>query len=128
MAGTSIALGLKHFIRAFTARCARNHAVRVEMFPFLSLTEPDDSPWEGIWRATDATDAIYFNMQGMNKEHFQDWLRSGRQRYEPTFRELGWTNRELYEVLAVEHLRVKTTFYGDSGEKIDEPTDWLDLS
>lgn len=127
MAGTSIALGLKQFIRAFTARCTMYQAGRVEMFPFLSLTEPDDSPWRGIRRAMDAADAIYFNLQGMTKEHFQEWLRSGRQRFEPTFRELGWTNRELYEVLAVEHLGVKTTFYGESGEKIDEPTDWLDL-
>jgi hypothetical protein len=126
--GTSIALGLKQFIHAFTARCARKYGGRVEMFPFLSLTAPDDSPWKGIRRAMDAADAVYFNMQGMTKERFQSWLGSGRHRYEPAFRELGWTNWELYEVLTVEQLRVKTTFYGDSGEETDEPTDWLDLS
>lgn len=75
----------------------------------------------------DAADAIYFNLQGMTKENFQAWLRNGCQRFEPTFRELGWTNRELYEVLTVEQWRAKATFYGDSGEEIDEPTDWLDL-
>ena len=127
MPGTSIALGLKRFIRGFTARCAKNSGDRVEMYPFFSLTEPGDRPWEGIRRAMDAADAIYFNLQEMTKEHFQGWLRRGGQRYEPTFRELGWSNRELYEVLAIEQLRVKTKFYGDSGEEIDEPTDWLDL-
>ena len=29
-------------------------------------------------------------------------------------------------VVTVEHLRVKTTFYGELGEKIDEPGEWLD--
>lgn len=127
MARISIALGLKRFIHAFTSQCAKHRDGRVEMFPFMSLTEPDDTPWTGIRRAMDAADAIYFNLQGMTKENFQAWLRNGCQRFEPTFRELGWTNRELYEVLTVEQWRAKATFYGDSGEEIDEPTDWLDL-
>lgn len=127
MAGSSIALGLKRFIRDFTARFAKGHAGRVEMFPFLTLTEPGDTPWQGIRRAMSAADAIYFNMQGMSKEHFQKWLSNGCQRFEPTFRELGWTNRELYEVLTVEQLRAKAVFYGDTGDKINEPADWLDL-
>ena len=106
------------------------HAIvpgRVEMFPFPSLTGSGDAPWDGIRRAMERADAIHFNMQGIIKENFQSWLRSGRYHHDPGPYEGGWTNRELYEVLTVEHLRAKTIFYGESGAIIDEPSDWLDI-
>lgn len=101
---------------------------QVEMFPFPSLTGSCDGPWEGVRRAMRYADAIHSSLKGMIKEHFQRWLKSGRQRYEPGLGETGWTNRELYEILTSADLGAKTTFYGESGETIDGPTDWLDLS
>ena len=99
-----------------------------ETFPFLSLTAPDDGPWHGVRRAMDAAETIRFSLKGVQKAAFQRWLKRGLHRSEPVLGQRGWTNRELYEVLTVEHLRVKTTFYGELGEKIDEPSEWLDCS
>ncbi|HET6878722.1 MAG TPA: hypothetical protein VFI31_01050 [Pirellulales bacterium] len=97
-----------------------------ETFPFLALTARDDGPWQGVCRAMDAAETIRLTLKGMQKDTFQHWLKRGLHRSEPVLGQHGWTNRELYEVLTVEHLRVKTTFYGELGEKIDEPGEWLD--
>lgn len=67
-------------------------------------------------------------VKGMRKAVFQRWLNSGRYLSEPVLGQRGWTNRELYEVLTVESLRAKTMFYGELGEKIDGPDEWLDCS
>lgn len=101
---------------------------RFETFPFLTLTARDDEPWDGVRRAMDTAETIRFTLKGMQRAAFQRWLKRGRHRGEPILGQRGWTNRELYEVLAVEHLRVKTTFYGEFGEQINEPREWLDCS
>ncbi|HQU42502.1 MAG TPA: hypothetical protein PK867_06800 [Pirellulales bacterium] len=126
MAG--IALGTSEVVRELADMLCAAQTGRVEMFPFPSLTGPDDAPRQGIRRAMQNADAIHFSLKGLARDDFQRWLKSGYHRYDPGLNEFGWTNRELYEVLTSEHLLAKTTFYGESGEIIDEPTDWLDLS
>ena len=121
-------MGLTDFIDEFAGILRTAQFGHFERFPFPSLSAANDGPWEGICRAMDSADAIHFSLRGMAKEHFQRWLRNGCHRYEPVLAATGWTNRELYDVLTVESLRMKTTFYGGSGETIDEPHDWLALS
>ncbi|HEX5446460.1 MAG TPA: hypothetical protein VFW87_21765 [Pirellulales bacterium] len=83
---------------------------------------------QGVLRAMNTADTIRFTLKGMRKASFQRWLERGLNRSEPVLGQRGWTNRELYEILTVEHLRAKTTFYGELGEQIDEPGKWLDCS
>lgn len=128
MAATSIVLGLSESVDELAAMLGTREGGRFETFPFLPLTARDDGPWQGVRRAMDAAEAIRFSLKGMQKAAFQRWLKRGLHRSEPVLGQRGWTNRELYEVLTVEHLRVKTTFYGELGETIDEPGEWLDYS
>ncbi|MGH7138326.1 MAG: hypothetical protein ACREHD_21460 [Pirellulales bacterium] len=128
VAGTSIVLGLSESIDELQAMLCATVSGDFETFPFRALTAPDDAPWQGVRRAMDAAVTIRFTLKGMSKSSFQHWLKRGLQRSEPILRQRGWTDRELYEVLTVEHLRVKTTFYNDLGEKTDEPCEWLDCS
>jgi hypothetical protein len=126
VAGASIVLGLSESVDELAAMLGTREGGTFETFPFLTLTARDDGPWQGVRRAMDAAETIRVTLKGLQKVAFQRWLKRGRHRSEPVLGQRGWTNRELYEVLTVEQLRVKTTFYGELGEKIDEPREWLD--
>ncbi len=102
-------------------------ACRTGLPPWRSARGGDE-PWQGVLRAMNTADTIRFTLKGMRKASFQRWLERGLNRSEPVLGQRGWTNRELYEILTVEHLRAKTTFYGELGEQIDEPGEWLDCS
>ncbi len=121
-----ITLGLGSNIDAFTRSVRRRVGTNVERFPFRSLTKAADSMWQGIRRAMSDADSIHFNMKGMTKTQFQDWMWRGGHTYEPYPGASGVTNRELYEVLTDEALRKKVTFYDEFGE-IDIPLDWLNF-
>ncbi|HJT36757.1 MAG TPA: hypothetical protein VJ783_32340 [Pirellulales bacterium] len=122
----NIVLGLSESADELAATLRTTQLGNFETFPFLALTARDDEPWSGVRRAMNAAETIRFTLKGMRKAVFQRWLKHGLHRSEPVLGQRGWTNRELYEILTVEHLRVKTTFYGELGEPIDEPGEWLD--
>jgi hypothetical protein len=128
VARTSIVLGLSESVDELAAMLQTREVGKFETFPFLTLTARDDTPWHGVRRAMDAAETIRFTLEGMQKAPFQRRLKRGLHHSEPVLGQRGWTNRELYEVLTVENLRVKTTFYGERGEKVDEPGEWLDCS
>lgn len=125
---TSIVLGLSESADELADQVRTKESGRFEAFPFLALTSRDDEPWHGVLRAMNDAETIRFTLKGMQKAMFQRWLKRGLHRNEPVLGQRGWTNRELYEILTVEHLREKTIFYGELGEQIDEPDEWLDCS
>jgi len=104
---------------------AKGTVVRWPFFPYSKAT--DTAMWPVIERALNATKHIYFNMKGMTKANFQEWLRKGYYKFAPNPKGGGWTNRELYEVLTHPELLKKATFYDEFGNVIDAPLEWLIL-
>lgn len=104
------------------AAALRASGKRVETFPFISLTRESDTAWQGIRRAMDDADEIIFNMKGVEKANFQEWMRKGGHLSEPAFGGKGWTNKELHEILTNSSRKQKTVFENLGGRSID---DWL---
>jgi RHS repeat-associated protein len=114
----AIALGLGGRLPAFVRDKLRGKA---EMFPFPSFTRASDGAWQGIQKAMNGSKAIHFNLEGVERATFRKWLDQGGHLAEPAPGSIGFTNRELYEILTRPDLLKKTRWHGGSA-----PTSWLD--
>ena len=86
---------------------------QAQMFPFGDETPGD--PWDKITAAMDNADSIEFNMDGVDRAKFAEWLK------DPIVGPPGtYTNAELYRILKNPELLEKTIFSNG-----DPPTDWL---
>lgn len=119
--------GIGKHIDEFTDLMRSKVGKSVESFPFMSLTKSTDEMWQGTRRAMDDAGEIHFSLKGMEKGHFQDFVRGGGHKFDPYPGASNVTDRELYEVLTDENLLKKATFYDELGNVINAPLQWLDL-
>jgi hypothetical protein len=112
----SALFGLTDEMGSFVSSVRGSIAGRIDIFPFVRLSDETASAWQGIRQAMQRADNIHFNLGGMTPEAFADFVRRGGFRGTPQMGLPGqnWTNRELYEILSNPNLLNKTQFHNGS--------------
>lgn len=120
-----ITLGLAQTLPAFTAQIQTllGNGVRVEAYPFPSLTLVTDTQVTGTIRAMDMAAGIHFNMAGVTRSHFNQYLAMVQAGNTNPLTQVppGYsTDWELYLDLTRSGYLARTTFYPGPA-----PVSWL---